>query len=217
MWGYKCKTCLGVTWENMDGANGQTARKNRSSTFVLTAFISFGQFHIHPTYCMGKPLWSGFYPVEETYFKLNYETCSLTNSHYMGNGHWVHSWLIVSCQNKYVQNVVIIEIYIFATLGLAKHIFSEFDNDQFKQYYINYLHWTNCLWLYENHLEPNTNNINISGSLKYHHMKLLHNQVHSIICPWVSFLASIKLGRWYGLPTHDAYYSRCEPRLDQTP
>jgi hypothetical protein len=29
----------------MDGANGQTGGKNRSSTFVLTAFISFGLTH----------------------------------------------------------------------------------------------------------------------------------------------------------------------------
>jgi hypothetical protein len=29
----------------MDGANGQTGGKNRSSTFVLTAFISFGLFN----------------------------------------------------------------------------------------------------------------------------------------------------------------------------
>jgi hypothetical protein len=35
-----------VSLENMDGANGQTAGKNRSSTFVLTAFISFGLFMI---------------------------------------------------------------------------------------------------------------------------------------------------------------------------
>jgi hypothetical protein len=32
----------------MDGANGQTGGKNRSSTFVLTAFISFGLFNIFP-------------------------------------------------------------------------------------------------------------------------------------------------------------------------
>jgi hypothetical protein len=32
----------------MDGANGQTGRNNRSSTFVLTAFISFGLFNIFP-------------------------------------------------------------------------------------------------------------------------------------------------------------------------
>jgi succinate-acetate transporter protein len=30
----------------MDGANGQTGGKNHSSTFVLTAFISFGLFNI---------------------------------------------------------------------------------------------------------------------------------------------------------------------------
>jgi hypothetical protein len=30
----------------MDAANGQTGGKNRSSTFVLTAFISFGLFNI---------------------------------------------------------------------------------------------------------------------------------------------------------------------------
>jgi hypothetical protein len=30
----------------MDGANGQTGGKNSSSTFVLTAFISFGLFNI---------------------------------------------------------------------------------------------------------------------------------------------------------------------------
>jgi hypothetical protein len=30
----------------MDGANGQTEGKNRSSTFVLTAFVSFGRFNI---------------------------------------------------------------------------------------------------------------------------------------------------------------------------
>jgi hypothetical protein len=29
-----------------NGANGQTEGKNRSSTFVLTAFISFGLFDI---------------------------------------------------------------------------------------------------------------------------------------------------------------------------
>jgi hypothetical protein len=27
MWGYECKMCLGVTWENMDEANGQTQGK----------------------------------------------------------------------------------------------------------------------------------------------------------------------------------------------
>ncbi len=30
----------------INGANGQTEGKNRSSTFVLTAFISFGLFKI---------------------------------------------------------------------------------------------------------------------------------------------------------------------------
>jgi hypothetical protein len=30
----------------MDGVNGQIGGKNRSSTFVLTAFISSGQFNI---------------------------------------------------------------------------------------------------------------------------------------------------------------------------
>jgi hypothetical protein len=30
----------------MDDANGQTGGKNRSSTFVLTAFISFGLFNV---------------------------------------------------------------------------------------------------------------------------------------------------------------------------
>jgi hypothetical protein len=30
----------------MDGANGQTGGQNSSSTFVLTAFISFGLFNI---------------------------------------------------------------------------------------------------------------------------------------------------------------------------
>jgi hypothetical protein len=30
--------------ENVDGANGRTGGKNSSSTFVLTAFISFGLF-----------------------------------------------------------------------------------------------------------------------------------------------------------------------------
>jgi hypothetical protein len=30
----------------MDSANGQTGGKNRRSTFVLTAFISSGQFNI---------------------------------------------------------------------------------------------------------------------------------------------------------------------------
>jgi hypothetical protein len=30
----------------MDGANGQTGEKNSSTTFVLTAFISFGLFNI---------------------------------------------------------------------------------------------------------------------------------------------------------------------------
>jgi hypothetical protein len=30
-------------------ANGQTEGKNRSSTFVLTAFISFGLFNVSPT------------------------------------------------------------------------------------------------------------------------------------------------------------------------
>jgi len=32
----------------MDGANGQTGGKNCSSTFVQTAFISFGLFNIFP-------------------------------------------------------------------------------------------------------------------------------------------------------------------------
>jgi hypothetical protein len=44
--GCESKTCLGVTSENMDGANGQTGGKNSSTTFVLTAFISFGLFTI---------------------------------------------------------------------------------------------------------------------------------------------------------------------------
>jgi hypothetical protein len=35
--------------KNMDGANGETGGKIRSSTFVLTAFISFGLFNIFPT------------------------------------------------------------------------------------------------------------------------------------------------------------------------
>jgi hypothetical protein len=30
----------------MDGANGQTGGKNRTGTFVLTAFISFGLFNV---------------------------------------------------------------------------------------------------------------------------------------------------------------------------
>jgi hypothetical protein len=30
----------------MDGANGQTGGKNRGSTFVLTAFISFALFNV---------------------------------------------------------------------------------------------------------------------------------------------------------------------------
>jgi succinate-acetate transporter protein len=30
----------------MDGANVQTGGKNRSNTFVLTAFISFGLFNV---------------------------------------------------------------------------------------------------------------------------------------------------------------------------
>ncbi len=46
IWGYECKTCMGVVWENMDGANGQTGGKNSSSTFVLTAFISFVLFNM---------------------------------------------------------------------------------------------------------------------------------------------------------------------------
>ncbi len=46
IWGYECKTCLGVTWENMDRANGQIWGKICSSTFVSTAFISFGLFNI---------------------------------------------------------------------------------------------------------------------------------------------------------------------------
>jgi hypothetical protein len=40
--------------ENMDGANGQTGGKNRSSTFVLTAFISFGLFDIFPQQPLGS-------------------------------------------------------------------------------------------------------------------------------------------------------------------
>jgi hypothetical protein len=32
----------------MDGANGQTGGKNSSTTFLLTAFISFGLFTIFP-------------------------------------------------------------------------------------------------------------------------------------------------------------------------
>jgi hypothetical protein len=32
----------------MDGADGQTGEKNSSSTFVLTAFISFALFKIFP-------------------------------------------------------------------------------------------------------------------------------------------------------------------------
>jgi hypothetical protein len=40
----------------MDGANGQTGGKNRSSTFVLTTFISFGLFNIFRQWW---PTWSG--------------------------------------------------------------------------------------------------------------------------------------------------------------
>jgi hypothetical protein len=41
MWAYECKTCLGVIWENIDEANGQTGGKNRNSAFECTTFISF--------------------------------------------------------------------------------------------------------------------------------------------------------------------------------
>ncbi len=38
--------CMGVTWKNMDGANGQIGKTNHRSIFVLTTFISFGLFNI---------------------------------------------------------------------------------------------------------------------------------------------------------------------------
>jgi hypothetical protein len=53
IWGIEWKTCLGVTWENMDEANGQTGRTNRWRTFVFIAFISFRLCNIfaHGKYC----------------------------------------------------------------------------------------------------------------------------------------------------------------------
>jgi hypothetical protein len=47
----------------MDGANGQTGGKNRGSTFVLTAFISFGRFIIHPG--IGSNIEFGWYETGE--------------------------------------------------------------------------------------------------------------------------------------------------------
>jgi hypothetical protein len=41
---------MGVTWENMDGANGQIGGKHHSSAFVLTTFISFGLFSVFLAY-----------------------------------------------------------------------------------------------------------------------------------------------------------------------
>ncbi len=52
-----------------------------------------------------RPSWSGFYPLKETYFSLNYEMCGLTNSHYRGNGHWVNSYPIVSSQTLFVSRL----------------------------------------------------------------------------------------------------------------
>jgi hypothetical protein len=96
----------------------------------------------------------------------------------------------VSHQNKYVQNI-----------RIAKKICSKFDNHQFKKCYINCLHWTNCLWLYETHQRVKHQHYNISPCLSFHHTKLLCHQVYSIICPWVAFLVLIKFGRWHG-PLH---------------
>ncbi len=64
IWGFECKTCLVVTWENMDGANGQTRRKNRWRTFVLTTFISFGLCNIfaHEKYFLQSAHLSYFPP-----------------------------------------------------------------------------------------------------------------------------------------------------------
>jgi hypothetical protein len=38
-----------------NGANGQTGKKIRNYTFVLTAFISFGQFNIFPKNAQSWP------------------------------------------------------------------------------------------------------------------------------------------------------------------
>jgi hypothetical protein len=48
---YKGKTCLGITQffpENMNRAKGRLQGRNRSSTFVLTALKTLGQFNIPP-------------------------------------------------------------------------------------------------------------------------------------------------------------------------
>jgi hypothetical protein len=44
------------------GANGQTGGKNRSSTFVPTAFISFAQFITHPGFRPQQNAWESMRP-----------------------------------------------------------------------------------------------------------------------------------------------------------
>jgi hypothetical protein len=51
----------------MDGANGQTGGKNGSTTFVLTAFISFGTFIIHPGIGSSIEFWVGMRLVNAWY------------------------------------------------------------------------------------------------------------------------------------------------------
>jgi hypothetical protein len=58
---------LGVTWESMDGANGQPGGKNRSTTFVLTAFISFGTFYHSPWYWVQDWILGGMRQVNARY------------------------------------------------------------------------------------------------------------------------------------------------------
>jgi hypothetical protein len=48
---YKGKSCLGITQffpENMNRAKGRLQGRNRSSTFVLTALKTLGQFNYLP-------------------------------------------------------------------------------------------------------------------------------------------------------------------------
>jgi hypothetical protein len=53
---YEGKTCLGITQffpENMNRAKGRLQGRNRSSTFVLAALKTLGQFNIFPQYWYG--------------------------------------------------------------------------------------------------------------------------------------------------------------------
>jgi len=58
----------------MDGANGQTGGKNRSSTFVLTSFICFGMFNIFQYLVVHACRREMLDEVQKKNWSLNFET-----------------------------------------------------------------------------------------------------------------------------------------------